>query len=328
MPAGWPDQMALPTPEMARVRARCSEIAAGLPDRYAVPIEQARTQLLQERAWWQLEAPAMASIEHAAMTVDGRPVGLDRFVAHGATAPGCGGPDGVPDDVVIVYLHGGGWCVGSNATHESILRRLAHHSRRAVVGVDYSLAPEHPFPAAQDDVGAAIEYILARWPTSGGFVLAGDSAGANLALVEALRRRDTQRQMPRALMLFYGVYGRVRPAPSMSRFGDGAFGLSQAALSRYQSLYLGLAPGEEPPRPCQAFPLEADLRGLPTCMLVAAELDPLADDSRELERRLREAAVCCDLHVFAGLTHGFLSYGRMLPAVDEALVKASTVLAS
>ncbi len=320
--------MTSPTPEMARVRARCSEIASGLPDRYAVPIEQARAQLLLERAWWQQEAPAMASIEHASMTVDGRAVGLSRFVAAGAVASVGGGPDCVPKDVVIVYLHGGGWCVGSNATHESILRRLAHHSRRAVVGVDYSLAPEHPFPAAQDDVGAAIDHILARWPTSGGFVLAGDSAGANLALVEALRRRDTRRQMPRALMLFYGVYGRVRPSASMSRFGDGAFGLSQAALSRYQSLYLGLAPGEEPPLPCEAFPLEADLRELPTCLLVAADLDPLADDSRDLERRLRDADVSCESHVFAGLTHGFLSYGRMLPAVDEALVKASSVLAS
>ena len=311
----------LVSPEMALVRARCAEIAAGLPDRYGLPIEAARAQLLFERQWWQKEAPLMRTDETVMIRSNGRGVGLRRLVAANAY-------DGRrASRAPIIYLHGGGWCVGSNATHESILRRLAFQSRHPVIGVDYSLAPENPFPAGQDDVGAAIDSILALWPADQGYALAGDSAGANLALVEALRRRESRALMPRTLLLFYGVFGRVRETGSMRQFGDGAFGLSRRALQCYQSLYLDLPEGVEPATPCEAFPLEADLRGLPRIALVSAELDPLADDSSALYQELRNARVPTELHQMRGLTHGFLSYGRMLPAVEEAFALALGMMA-
>lgn len=314
--------IALPSPEMALVRTKCAEIAAGLPDRYGLPIVAAREQLLAERRWWQDDAPPMNSDETVGIDSNGRAIGLRRLVAANLTDVRRA------NQLVIIYLHGGGWCVGSNATHESILRRLAFQSRHPVVGVDYSLAPEFPFPAGQDDVGAAIDSVLKRLPSGQAYVLAGDSAGANLALVEALRRRDRRAPAPLALLLFYGVFGRVRETGSMRQYGDGAYGLSRPVLQRYQSLYLDLAPGAEPPEPCEAFPLEADLRGLPGIALVSAELDPLADDSRALHRRLRDARVPVDLHEMRGLTHGFLSYGRMLPAVDDAITLALGVLST
>ena len=203
-----------------------------------------------------------------------------------------------------------------------ILRRFAHASGATVIGVDYPLAPEHPFPAAARATGAVVDALLRDAPSGCRFALAGDSAGANLALVEAIRRRDAAAPAPACLLLYYGVYGPHRRTRSVARLGDGRYGLSAQALRRYEDAYLGGRPAADP----AAFPLLACLERLPPTLLVAAELDPLLDDSRALQRRLRRAGSRVALRREPGLVHGFLSYGRMLPQVDASIDEAAAFL--
>jgi acetyl esterase len=293
-------------PEMAAAMARMREIAAGLPDRYSLPFDEARAQLAMERRWWCEEAPRMAAVTDAAIDVTGRAVGLRRYRPGGSAI----GP-------VIIYLHGGGWCVGDNDTHDGIQRHLAAASGVDVVGVAYSLAPEHPFPAAVEDVAAAVSHLTTRGEP---FVLAGDSAGANLALVEAIRRRDARLRAPAGLALFYGAFGPLRLDGSGAAYGSGEFGLSIAAQRRYLDAYLGSRPTDD----VRAYPMHDTLDGLPPALLVAAQLDPLLDDSLEMATRLGAAGNAMRLEVYDGVVHGFLSCTRMVSRARDALLSAGT----
>lgn len=287
---------------LARQRAN-----GGRVDRYALPFAQAREQLLKERRSTAGLQPPMHAIEEAELHVAGRRVGL-RWYRAGPTAP---------QAVPLVYLHGGGWCVGSNDTHETVLRHLARACGAPVCGVDYSLAPEHPFPAALEDLRAVLDMLLASHQR---VVLAGDSAGANLALVEAMRRRDEGRARDiAALLLFYGVYAPMTEGGSCAAYGGGEFGLSAAAQRRYLDAYLP-EPTEDDPR---VFPLLGELGGLPPAFVLAAELDLLFDDSAHLHHGLRGAGGDSALRVCRGMSHGFLNHANELAAAAQALREAA-----
>src|SRR5690606_27537730 len=122
--------------------------------------------------------------------------------------------------------------------HDAIIRGLASSCGCAVTGIDYSLAPEHPFPAAVDDLRQAFAWLRRRAAVGTRWVLAGDSAGANLVLLESMRARDAGERGADALVLYYGVYLPVRPTRSMRAYGDGRYGLSEQAMLRYQDAYL------------------------------------------------------------------------------------------
>jgi acetyl esterase len=248
----------------------------------------------------------MQAIEASALQVAGRQVGL-RWYRAGPASAGA---------VPLVYLHGGGWCVGSNDTHDTVLRHLAAASAMPVCGVDYALAPEHPFPAALEDLRAVVDMLLARHPR---LVLAGDSAGANLVLVEAMRRRDAgAAEGIAALLLFYGVYAPMGEGGSCAAYGDGEFGLSIAAQRRYLGAYLPRPAGEDP----RVFPLLGRLDGLPPAYLLAAELDLLFDDSVRLHHAMAAAGSRSVLRVCRGMNHGFLNHANALPAAAAALREA------
>jgi len=290
-------------PEMAAAMARMREIAAGLPNRYSLPFPEARTQLAFERSWWLAGAPSMQVHDESALDVAGRRVGLRRYRAAAPNAPG-----------TLVYLHGGGWCVGANETHDSILRHLAAASALDVVGVDYSLAPEHPFPAAPDDVAAAVDAVAGTRP----FVLAGDSAGAHLALVEAMRRRDAGLKQAAGLVLFYGAYGPLRETGSGAAYGSGEFGLSLDVMRRYLDAFLG-DPGTLDPR---AYPALGTFDRLPPALLSAAQLDPLLDDTIGMAPALAAAGNRVTMEIHPGVIHGFLSQTRMVSKSREVLARA------
>ena len=290
-------------PEMAAAMARMREIAAGLPDRYTLPFPQAREQLAFERRWWLEDAPAMQVHEESGIDVAGRRIGLRRYRAAAASAPGA-----------IVYLHGGGWCVGSNDTHDSILRHLAVASAIDVIGIDYSLAPEHPFPAAPQDVAAAVDAVAGARP----FVLAGDSAGAHLALVEAMRRRDAGLRQAAGLVLFYGTYGPLREIGSGAAYGSGAFGLSLDVMRRYLDAFLVDRTTRDP----RAYPALGTFDRLPPALLSAAQLDPLLDDTLAMAHALAAAGNRVTMEIHDGVIHGFLSQTRMVAKSREALARA------
>lgn len=229
---------------------------------------------------------------------------------------------------VILYLHGGGWTFGSIDSHDRVLRSLAIHSGAAVLGIDYRLAPEHPFPAPLDDALSAIAHI--RRGGLGGAILAdrlalaGDSAGANLALGALVALRDRRLPMPATAGLFYGCYAPDFDTESNRRFGDGTYLLSTVNMRWYWRNFLGACPESEAPPACA--PLRADLSGLPPLYLNAAGLDPLLDDSTLLAGRLAHAGNRFTLDVFPGVVHGFLRFARDLPAGEAALRTAGAHL--
>jgi acetyl esterase len=229
---------------------------------------------------------------------------------------------------VILFLHGGGWTFGSIDTHEGSMRILAALSGCAVLGIDYRLAPDHPFPAAHEDVLAALAFI-----EQGGLgaacdpkraVVAGDSAGANLALGVLVARRDAGGPMPTTALLFYGCYAPIFDTDSHVKFGDGTFGLSTVGMRWYWQNLLGGVPPEKATPACA--PLFADLADLPPLYLNAAGLDPLLDDTLMMARRLAAAGVPFSLDVWPGVVHGFHRLARELPVAMTALDAAARYL--
>ncbi|MGH8797291.1 MAG: alpha/beta hydrolase, partial [Caldimonas sp.] len=220
---------------------------------------------------------------------------------------------------MLIYLHGGGWCVGSPATHDAIVRRLAGALNCPAWSIDYALAPEAPYPAGLLDCIAAVE-LAAREQPATRLIVAGDSAGANLALDVALRLRDQGRAPIDALLLFYGVYTDACTGASMAAYGDGRYGLSLRAHERYLQAYAGPRDGAAADgAPAFALHAATDLRGLPPVWLTVAELDILRDQSHAMAAKLRDAQGHVQLHEIPGVIHGFLAYGRALPQVGEAL---------
>ena len=301
-----------PQPQMRAVLARLAQVRQGSPHRYSLPFAQARAQLLKERTPWLVDGPPCTSTD-ISVRAEGREVGLR------VTRP----PHCRPDRL-LVYLHGGGWCVGSPQTHDNIVRRLATDLACEAWSVDYALAPEAVFPQGLLEVRSVIAQARRDHPEAH-LTVAGDSAGANLALAAALMELHASgRPGMDALMLFYGVYDEGFDDASMQAFGDGQYGLSVQAQRRYAQAYLGDTPSSGLERRC-SFPLTSgvSLKGLPPTWMAIAELDILRDQNRRMAAQLKRSDVDVEVHEVPGVTHGFLSYGLMLDAAVQTLSAAA-----
>lgn len=218
---------------------------------------------------------------------------------------------GVP---CIVYLHGGGWVVGDLDSHDFICAELASTLGVLVIAVDYRLAPEHPFPAAFDD-------CLKVWRAlrTGPFKLdpartlvAGDSAGGNLAAALCLALRDAGEPVPCAQVLIYPGLGGDHRLPSRSECIDAPL-LSSSDVDCYHSLYLQ---GTRHPN-AYAMPLLAtDFSRLPPAWIAVAQFDPLRDDGVLYAERLNAAGVTATLYYGEGLVHGCLRARGQVAEVD------------
>lgn len=218
---------------------------------------------------------------------------------------------------VVLYLHGGGWALGGIEEAEPLCRRLANRSGWAVLAVGYRLAPEHPYPAAIDDVERAIAWLrredAALGVDASRLALAGDSAGANLCAAVALRARD--RGVPAYLLqaLLYPVLDLVREAPSRTEFAEG-FGLDRTTVRWHVESY---APSLADRRRPDVSPLRAaSLEGLPPAMVVTAEHDPLRDEGEEYAARLADAGVPVVATRYLGMIHGFADLTKFDAARD------------
>lgn len=220
-------------------------------------------------------------------------------------------PQNPRPDCTIFWLHGGGWCVGSANNLDAVLRRIATLSRTTVAAIEYRLAPEHPFPAALEDVAA-----LFGQPIASRVVLGGDSAGGNLALAFAL----TQRPKLAGLALAYPVTDSDLDTPSYHEFAEG-YGLLRTGMDTYFRLYAGTTPRADP----RISPLRApSLKGLPPVHIQLAELDVLRDDGLRLAARLQADGVPVTTYVAPGLLHGYLGFQQ---SVDRAHAGIETMVA-
>lgn len=237
--------------------------------------------------------------------------------------PGAGGarlytPRGAGPFPTALFFHGGGWVVGSLATHDQVCRSLASRSGWAVAAVDYPLAPESPFPAALDAAGAALEWAERR----GGPVAAvGDSAGGTLAAALALRARGRLALQ----VLIYPVTDASWDTPSYHEFAQG-YGLTRSNMIWFWETYLGASGRADDP---SVSPLRApDLRGLPPCFVATAEFDVLRDEGERYASRLRESGVPARCVRYRGLNHGFIRMGAVYPQADRALTDIADALRS
>ncbi|MFO1540553.1 MAG: alpha/beta hydrolase fold domain-containing protein [Chloroflexota bacterium] len=222
----------------------------------------------------------------------------------------------------VVFIHGGGWVIGSIATYDPVCRRVMDGTGAIVISLGYRLAPEHPYPAAIDDVERLWREVLARADRLGidtdRIAVMGDSVGGGLATVLALRARDVGWGSVAAQVLAYPVTDATRALPSYARHADAPL-LSRADMEWFYGHY---AP---PPGDWRASPLHApDLAGLPPALVVLAPIDPVRDDGAGYAERLAAAGVPVTVDEQPGMIHGFL---QLAPALDGATAAHARIAA-
>ena len=234
-----------------------------------------------------------------------------------------GGQTGLP---LLVYLHGGGWVIGSPATHAKLCAELALGANCVVVSVDYRMAPEYPAPAPLNDCVAAIKYIVANAAQFGAdgsrFAIGGDSAGGNLTAAAALRLRDEGGPQAKLLLLFYGAYTGDLELPSVHANGEGKILTRQAMRWFYDQYLSGGATTDDP----QVAPIKANLAGLPPAHLIVGTQDPLLDDNKLFAEALTKAGVPNKLSVYDDQIHVFVQLTAMLDGAKKAVAEASDAL--
>lgn len=219
----------------------------------------------------------------------------------------------------VIYFHGGCFISGGFDTHDNQLRQLAYYSRCRVVAVQYRLAPEHTFPAAHDDAEKAAHLV---WQYAERFAadknqitLAGDSAGGHLALVTALRLKESGEWQPAQLLLIYPMLDATAYFESYTRNGSDYVITRDTLLSGYD-FYLAGTDRHHP----EVSPLwRDDLNGLPQTHIITAEFDPLCDEGEALYQRMTEQGVTCTNQRWAGVIHGFFQLGGVSQAARDLM---------
>jgi len=226
----------------------------------------------------------------------------------------------------VVYFHGGGWTCGDLDTHDSVCRGIAAHGFCAVVAVDYRMGPEHKFPAAVEDALTSLEWVAAHASSLGvdpaRLVVAGESAGGNLAAVAALALRDSALRLAMQVLV-YPVTDQAADTDSLRTFAQGYL-LTRELLRWYQGNYLR---DERDRVDWRASPLRAqDHSRLPPAYIVTAGFDPLRDEGKAYAERLVQAGVDVTHECFEGQIHGFLPMAGVIAAAHHAHYRIGQLL--
>ncbi len=223
---------------------------------------------------------------------------------------------------LLVYFHGGGHVVGSIDSHDSVARFLCADADCIVASVDYRLAPENKFPAAIEDGYAAITWLATNCGSfgcgSGPLIVAGDSAGGNIAAVIALLARDDIDGPKIDLqILFYPVTDYSCSSNSYKFFGTGYGGLTEERMRWFQSHYL---PNNSYADDWRASPIKApDLSGLPRALIITAECDVLHDEGAEYAKALEKMGSEVEYINWPGMIHGFVGSAAIFDEGKAAL---------
>jgi acetyl esterase len=230
-------------------------------------------------------------------------------------------PEGDRVRAALLFAHGGGWASGSIEAADGHCGDLAAGADIVVVSVDYRLIPEHPFPAGLDDVSAALRWLAAHADELGvdaaRLAIGGESAGANLAAAAAIQARDAGGPELKFQLFEVAVLDLTDTMTQSRRelleqMPDFAHSL-EAVRDAY------VAAGADPHDPRVSPLLAPDLSGLPTTLLLAAEVDPVRDDSAAYAQRLAAAGVAARSRTFAGIVHGTETFTLLLPSAREWL---------
>ncbi|MGL6278388.1 MAG: alpha/beta hydrolase [Gaiella sp.] len=217
-----------------------------------------------------------------------------------------------PGTGTLVWLHGGGWVLGSLASHDPLCRALAARSTRTVISVDYRRAPEHVHPAAVEDAWAVTAAVA---ETTSAVAVGGDSAGGHLAANVAARAAARGLRLALQVLVVPGTDHALDTA-TYDAYATG-FGLERASMEWFWRLYVPAAGRAADP---EVSPLRSpSLRGHAPAVVLTAGCDPLRDEGERYAARLAEEGVPVELHRFDGMPHGFFRMPAVLDRSSEAI---------
>lgn len=228
-------------------------------------------------------------------------------------------PRGCDREHVLLYLHGGGYAVGSLDTHRGLVARLAQAAGIAALQVEYRLAPEHPFPAALQDAVHAYEWLLAQGYPPSRITLAGDSAGGGLCMATQLALREMGKPLPAGTVLFSPWVDLSFSGASAQTHATSDPIVHVAEVAGWGQAYAGSYRLTHP----MISPLFADLQGLPPVLIQASDSEALTDDARRLHAALQAAGVQSDLSLTPDMLHVWQLFWRYLPEAEQALLAAA-----
>lgn len=301
------------TPKMASVVERMAR--AGHPPLDAQTPAQAKAAYEKGAGVLEVPKPPLPRVEDFAIPArDGYPIPARLCAPSAEVLP------------VLVYFHGGGFTVGSIATHDTLCRVLALKSGCAVVSVDYRLAPAHQFPVASDDAWDAVQYIAAQGARlrvdSARLALGGDSAGGTLAASSAIMARDAGMAIALQLLFYPGVAAHQH-TDSHRLFAEGPL-LTEGLINFFFDGYVRTPADREDWR---FAPLLADdVEGVAPAWIGLAECDPVVDEGVQYADKLRAAGVTVDLEIYRGVIHEFIKMGRAIPEALQAHDDAARAL--
>jgi acetyl esterase/lipase len=226
-------------------------------------------------------------------------------------------PPNAADNRTILYVHGGGYAIGSAKDYREMVARIARAAGARALTLDYRLAPEYAHPAAVEDGVAAYRWLLAQGTEPGRIVIAGDSAGGGLTVATLVSARDQGMPLPAG-----GVC--ISPWVDMEGIGASMDTNAEADPLVKRDLIKGMADGYlqgQDPRTALAAPLYADLTGLPPLLIQVGSIETLLDDARRLAERAKTAGVEVTLEEYPDMPHVWHMFGSFLPEAQQAIAQ-------
>jgi len=308
-----PNPQTLLTPAMRDVLSRIAR--ANRPAFHTLTPAQARAAYEAGAGVLEIPKPALARVEDLHIPArDGQLLGARLYAPSQQALP------------VLLFFHGGGFTVGSVATHDILCRQLSLLAGVAVLSLDYRLAPAHKFPTAANDAWDALQWLAAKGASLGldvsRLAVGGDSAGGTLAAMCAVLARDDGLPLALQLLIYPGCAAH-QDTPSHKAFAEG-FVLDEADITWFFSQYVRSPADRDDWR---FAPLNApDVDGVAPAWVGLAECDPLVDEGVMYADKLRLAGVPVDLEIYRGVTHEFIKMGRIIPEARRAHADAAAAL--
>ena len=223
--------------------------------------------------------------------------------------------NGSSQSPVIIYAHGGGWTRGNLKTHDVLCRQLSKKTGFQVLAVDYRLAPEHPYPAALNDIETVYNWALKKFPA---LSLAGDSASGNLVTSLTMKLRSQNIPQPEALVLFYPSLDLRIPISSHNPYDDGYF-LTRFSVNKLIMDYLQENLPQAATSSVISPILETNLKGFPKVIMISAECDPLQSEAEIFVKKLQTAGNKVEHLIIPRVLHAFVQFFGLYPEAQEVI---------
>ncbi|MEJ2708634.1 MAG: alpha/beta hydrolase [Anaerolineales bacterium] len=279
--------------------------------RFGSPFD-VNTPLAQQRA--KMEKQGKFSIMPSKVKV--QPVSIGEMYAEWIR------PFEAKDDRAILYLHGGGYTMGSCNTHRALVARIALAGQAPALLINYRLAPEYPFPAALEDAIAAYRWLLDQRIEARRIVIAGDSSGGGLAIAAAVALREEKEQLPMGIVC-------ISPWADLTLSGETISTCSKTdpLISRETSeLHASRYVGQQDPTSPLISPVFADLSEFPPMLIQVGEHEILRSDSSRLSENARQAGVDVTLEVWEGMWHVWHAFAGLVPESQRAIERIGTFI--